>query len=281
MLTEPEYEFDDVDGLIADREKFEDFVYTPIETAIYEIERRRKNASLSVKISSFLNNDIPNELTKSGIRAVMFRQITTPNYEIRRFLQIIQALDEFVPFFGEYRDDKFTSVNDQKHSWCKILFHRNHNGHFDSLTIVDLIKNDGKKLSEIKTIWGQQLIDFHHELFRTDNIQVNPDYFCDISPWLKHHGVSAKNYYEQIMFWFVQNAILFENFMPGKTKESLFTKNIFLPAFISVYQKTGLKPLIVNLVPTSIENEKFWLSHPLETKDYIESKISSNSLYGM
>lgn len=273
MRSQQEFSADDIQKLISDREKFETFVYTPVDEAIAELKRRRQDEELTAKVSELLNGDVPDMLSDSRIYAIIFRQITSPNYEIRRFFHIVKALDELTPFFGEYRDDKFTTNNDHKHAWGKLLFHKEHNSPHEHVTIIDLIASDGKKISEIKTLWGQPLVGFHHELLENITLPISSEYLHDISPWLKKHGGSAKNYYKQIMYWFIQHAILFENFMHGETKETTFTKDIFLPAFMEAYEKLGLKPLIVNLLPTTIENEKFWLSHPLETKKYVENKL--------
>lgn len=268
------YGIGDIDSLVSDREKFEEYVYTPVDDAIRLLKERRGDSELTKKIEGVLGNDIPEPLKDfSQIRAVIFRQITTPNYEIRRFVHIVDALNELKPLFAEYQDDKFTSNNDYKHSWGKILFHKKHGAPLDSLTVIDLVKSDGKKISEIKTIWDEPIVDFHHRLLGCTHIPTSEDFFLNISKWLRDHGGRAKDYYVPIMFWFIQNAILFENFTPGGSKESLFTREVFLPAFIKTYEMVGLKPLIVNLLPTNIENEKFWLSHPFATKTYIQNQI--------
>ncbi len=273
MKSESEYGIEDIELLITDKQKFEDFVYTPVNEAISELKERRKDPVLAEKIHELLNGDIPEPLCSPELRAVIFRQIATPNYEMRRFVHIIEALDDLTPLFGEYRDDKFTSNNEYKHSWGRILFHKKHGASLESVKIIDLVAADGEKISEIKTLWGQSLIEFHHELIEKTYLSINPSFFFDISPWLKRHGGSAKDYYKQVMLWFVRDGILFENFMPGETKESLFTREIFLPSFIEACKVSGCRPLIVNLLPTSIENERFWLSHPSETKNYVEEKL--------
>jgi hypothetical protein len=274
MKKEVNYGIDDIDLLVKNKHLFEDFVYTPVNEAIEELNRRRQNVELGEKVSNLLDDDVPESLQNGLPRAVIFRQITTPNYEIRRFIHLIEAIEELTPLFGEYQDDKFTSNNDYKHSWGKMLFHKKHGEEFDSLKIIDLVKADGKKISSIETHWGQSLIDFHHELIEKTYISVNKDFFLNISPWLKAHGGCAKNYYVQVLLWFVRHAILFENFMLNESKEAAFTREIFLPAFMEICKLVGHKPLIVNLLPTSIEHEKFWLSHPIETKAFVEAKLN-------
>lgn len=278
MNTKPEYTVADIDALISDRKKFEEFVYTPVDVAISELKTRKVDKDVVDSTNLLLGNDIPEPFLGNNLRAVIFRQITTSNYEIRRFVHIIDALEELTPLFGEYRDDKFTSKNEQKHSWGKILFHKNHNSKLESIKIIDLVDADGKKMSEIETLWGQPLIEFHHELIQKTYRPIDPNFFYNISPWLKQHGGDAKNYYKQVLLWFVKDAILFENFMPNETKELSFTKEVFLPAFIEIFNLTKKKPLIVNLLPTAIENEKFWFSHPGNVKEYIESKFNKGSV---
>lgn len=267
----PKYGITDLSELMKDRKAFEDFVYTPIDEAINELESRRKDDVLKQRVSELLEGDVPDFLFGEANKAVIFRQISTPNYELRRFVQLVDG-HNMTPFFGEYRDDKFTSKNEYKHSWGKMLFYEGHGKRFDSLKVIDLVNSDGKKISEIKTVWGQPLVDFHHELFGSTYFKLNEDYFFDISKWLSKHGKVSTGYYKQIMYWFMYHSLLFENFMFGETQEASFTKDVFLPAFISAFELTGHKPLIINLLPTSLENEKFWLSHPNSSKEYIKSK---------
>jgi hypothetical protein len=46
-----------------------------------------------------------------------------------------------------------------------------------------------------------------------------------------------------------------------------------LPAFIHVYEETGLKPLIVALEPTDTEDDEYWISYPHEEKSFIAEKL--------
>ena len=73
---------------------------------------------------------------------------------------------------------------------------------------------------------------------------------------------------------FLQNAILFENFILDY-KELEFTKEVFLPAFIEIYKRFGIKPLIVALEPTNLEWEIFWMCHPFESKKVVDGRLKS------
>jgi hypothetical protein len=64
----------------------------------------------------------------------------------------------------------------------------------------------------------------------------------------------------------------FEKFMINE-KESFFTREIFLPAFIDVMKRTGSKPIIVALEPTEIETDEFWMCHPHSSKELVNNTL--------
>ena len=59
----------------------------------------------------------------------------------------------------------------------------------------------------------------------------------------------------------------------------LFTKTVFLPAFIAVYKEFGVKPLIVALEPTEIETDIFWMSHPYPHKRLLTKNKNKSNIY--
>jgi hypothetical protein len=91
----------DIDTLVADRQAFSEFVYTPVNEAIAELKRRREDKKLGERISEFLCGDVPAVVAGPTIKAVLFRQITTPNYEsgvfpislrgVRRFTNVLHS----------------------------------------------------------------------------------------------------------------------------------------------------------------------------------------------
>src|SRR3990167_2795493 len=64
----------DIDALVADRQVFSEFVYTPVKEAVEELKRRREDKKLGDTISEFLRGDIPSVLAGPFIKAVLFRQ---------------------------------------------------------------------------------------------------------------------------------------------------------------------------------------------------------------
>jgi hypothetical protein len=256
-----------IDHLSTNKNEFNQFVYTPLEEAVSLLTKRRANL-LESKLS------IPSPLEKDS-RAVLFRQVLTSNYEARRFLNLIEST-ELKPLFFEYYKDKFTSNNEFKHSLGRLLFYKGR-GKKDgtqiySQTIVDFNLSNGKPIEELKTLWGQPLIDFHHQLFHSSFKQLGDDDFFDASQWFSENGGSAMEYYESFISLFTQHAILFEDFMINE-KELFFTTKVFLPVFLKILRETGLKPLIVSLEPTEIEDSRFWMCHPFSDFEIVRQKL--------
>lgn len=257
-----------IESLVSNKEAFNAYVYTSLVDAVDQLKERSKNPDLN------LDAIAPEEMLQKP-RAVLFRQIFTSNYESRRFLNLVEA-SELEPLFCEYYADKFTSNNDYKHSLGRMFFFKgigkNGGSQIHSRTVLDFNTANGKKINDLKTLWGESLIDFHHGLFKSCFMDLPKEDFFDASAWFKAHGESADKYYELFLTLFVQHAILFEDFMLNE-KELSFTKDIFLPAFISVRRKTGKKPLIVSLEPTQIEDARFWLCHPFDNLEIVDKKL--------
>lgn len=262
----------DIDYLLSNRDAFNDLIYTPVMEAVEELKKRWEDIELKDKISDYLNNDVPEPLI-NGYGAVFFRQIITPNYELRRFMSVPDVLD-LKPVFWEYHNDKFTSNNSVKHSLGKIPTHKGvgkkGGAKIDYDNVIDFNKSNGRKMKEVETLWGQSLVDFHHELLESV-VPNSKNYIFDASEWFAKKNGTAKNYYKSYIALFVRNAILFENFVLEKD-ELEFTRDIFLPAFFDIWKTTGKKPIIVALEPTEIEGEIFWMCHPPEVINNILTK---------
>ncbi len=271
-IAKPKVVIPNIDTLISDRKAFDDFVYTPVREAVIELERRWNDPSVQVSV------DVPDCL-KNGFRALLYVCVITPNYQISRYVGVADALD-YEPLIFEQTEDKFTSNNEWKHALGKLRFFtgRDKSGrcHVEHLNVIDFNKANGKQIPEVKTFWGQPLVDFHHELFFKAFPQLNPEkHIFEASSWFRNNGGVPQEYYKSFLSLLVKHAIQFENFMLEE-KEICFTKEVFLPAFIDVYKKTGLKPLIVALEPTEIEGDEFWISYPYQEKKAIKSRVGGN-----
>lgn len=262
-----------MDSIIADRKLFDSHIYTNLNDAIQELHLRQKDEDLKAKVRKMLPAGIPS-LMNDRMNVVLFRHIATPNYEIRRFMSVADALEEHNTLILEYTADKFTNRNESKYFLGRICLdkgmNKNKESMFECQNIVDFNSNNSKPISSVKTLWGQPLVDFHHELFES----VFPKFrnsIVDVSDWLKLHGSTAKEYYKSFLLLFVRDGILFENFLLDG-KEVSFTKEIIMPCIEEITRELGVRPLIVALSPTEIEVDKFWFSHPYSDKDFISRR---------
>jgi len=261
----------DYEKIMSDRKLFNETVYTPLSEAINILEERQKDPELIKKIEKLLNNNIPEPLKKIGKNSVQFRQIATPNYDTHWFLELSRD-NKLKPVFFEYHEDKFTSNNDFKHSLGQLRVHDHMNKKGDNIeekiTVVDFNKYNGKKFSEVMTLWSEPLTDFHNRLFTVCDLSKDGLCFFEASKWFKENGDKAINYYVNFMLLFICHSVLFENFLLSGS-EGDFTKTIFLPALEQVSKLTGLKPLIIPIPPMDNELDTHWVSYSTKIKPFI------------
>lgn len=267
-----EYGHDDIDALIADRKKFAEFLYTSMDEALAELKKRSKDRELDKKVIEFLRGDIPKPLLE-GAKLVLARHLVTPNFEITRFINIANAVD-IEPLFFEYHDDKLIYKNPWKYHLGKLKFFQGAGKgggmKTESREIINFDTWHGKKISTVKTLWGQSLVDFHHQVFLKRHPGLEKSLF-DGSSWYDANGVEPKEFYKRFLALFIKNGILFENFLLDY-KEIDFTRKIILPAFFDVMLEFNLKPLIVALEPTEIEGNDFWLFHPWSNETHVRQQ---------
>lgn len=258
---------------MSDKKLFFSTVYTPLSEALKILEERQKDQKLQSKIEKLLNNDIPSPLKGPGKKAVQFRQIATPNHDVKCFTEITKDNDLKTVFF-EYYNDKFTSNNDFKHSLGQLKIHlkiNKHGNHVEEkVTIFDFNKYNGKKFKDILTLWSEPLVDFHRKLFTVCGYPPKDLHFYDASDWFSNNGAKAVDYYVNFLLLFVGHGILFENFLL-KGSEGEFTKEIFLPAFDKACSLSGMKPLIVPIPPMDNEEDPHWTSYDKKVKAFLES----------
>ncbi|MDO8659915.1 MAG: hypothetical protein Q7K54_04960 [Candidatus Parcubacteria bacterium] len=256
---------------MSDRNIFNQIVYTPLSEALRLLDERRKDPELMAKVEKLLKGDIP-EILKNKRCGIMARQLATPNHENRKFISLAKE-NNLYPVFFEYYDDKFTSNNKYKHSLGKLHIQngKDNKGNeiIENFTIVDFNKYNGSKLQEVKTIWGESLIDFHKKLFSIHDI--HDVHFFNENDWYKKDTKEKPD--EFYLKFFLLNTcfgILFENFLTSKDTEGDFTKNVVLPTIEKVMDLTGVKPLIVTIETVDLETDNFWYHHLSIVKNSIK-----------
>jgi hypothetical protein len=245
-----------------DRALFNQTVYTPLPEAIKILSERRGNPELVKKISKLLNNNIP-QIFKEKRCGIMARQLATPNLENRTFLSIAKT-GGLHPIFLEYFDDKFTSNNKYKHSLGQLHIQnkidKNGNKVVENITIIDFNESNGKRLKDIKTLWGESLIDFHKNLFKLYGLE-NFSFFEE-TDWYQKNNEKPIDFYTKFFLLVTCFGILFENFLPLEDNtEGKFTRDVVLPALKNATDLAGVKPLIVPVESIDSENDDFWYYH--------------------
>jgi len=262
-VKEKEVSIGDFNKIMSDHNIFNKIVYTPLSEALRLLEERRKDPELNKKIKKLLNNKIP-KILKEKKCGIMARQLATPNHDSRMFISLAKEND-LHPVFVEYVSDKFTSNNEYKHSLGQISIQnkidKNGNGCVEKVTIVDFNKSNGKKLKDVKTLWGESLVDFHKKLFHLYELK-NVSFIEEEKDWYKKKkNETAIDFYTNFFLLVTCHGILFENFLVTQDSEGDFTKNVVLPAFEKVVNLTGVKPLIIPVGALDLETEDFWYHH--------------------
>lgn len=251
--------------------------YTPLTEAGKIIQKRWTDEALKRKISAFVGSSLEEFLPK-GPYAILCRNIASPDFEYERFVNLAQEI-ELPPVVFEGVEDKFSTNSHDKLGLVKMSIFDGYdkNGqirrHYRS--IVDISANDGKAFREIKTLWGENLVDCHHRLLdehRGGQVRL----FDDLAWYRSTVGgsTSAKDYYRFFLAFFLCHGVLFENFtMVGK--ESQFTTEVFLPAFQEVVDRFGVKPLIVPIIPEDEVENPYWFCYD----GVIEASLGPPEIY--
>ena len=174
-------------------------IYTPLSVAKKEIQKRWKDKKLKRKVEEFLNGDVP-EVFKKAPKAVIGRNIVSPNYESFRFLDLAKNIN-LSPVCLEHLEDKFVAKNRSKYHLCRLLFHngigKKGGSKIEAFNIINFKDSEGKFLSKLDTVWGENLVHFHHRISKLFIPQIE---FLNISKWLKKKGKKSKDFYKYYLF---------------------------------------------------------------------------------
>ncbi len=246
-------------------------LYTSLSEALLELERRRNDKKLQQKVNNyFASYPCPPELAVEP-RIVMAPPLVSPNLELEYFLNVCESLS-MRSIFYEFRKDKFVHLNFEKHYLGKLVFFRKNisgdNEITGSMRIVDFEKDQGKPMDEIKTIQGENFVDFHHRLVSEylphTNIEIH-----DFSEWFRNSCLfSPELPYLRYLGLFIRDGILFSNFVTEKYQSS-FTHDRVIPAFEKLKEVFGVSPLIVPIEPVETDSEPFWCYYPEEVRQFV------------
>ncbi len=248
-------------------------IFTTLAEAQAELSRRRRDRVLEQKVADYLGSDVPEVLRKNPA-LVLFRHIATANGETERLLALAETM-RLLPAWLEFADDRFYSFNPDKYALLAPQFFlgRKPDGEDDigKIRLADAAIVQGKSFADIATKWGENLVEFHHQVLFSRHPELR-DRVEDVSAWLNHHGVRAAKFYEQFLALFIRHGVLAEYF-EAKSSEEKFLREVFLPAFEKVHARFGLRPLIIRLDPPEAGSDA-WCLGSAEAKAATEQRIA-------
>lgn len=252
-------------------------IYTPLSIAKKEIWNRWNDKELRNRVEDYFA-EVP-EVFKDNPKAVLFRNVATPNFEAKLFLDLASCVD-LKPAYIEFTKDKFCTRNQDKLTLGKMVFFcgkdKKGGNIINHENIIDIKNDDNKHFDEIETHWGENFIDFHHRMFAAFiNSEIET---FDISQF-KANGESAFDVYVKVLSFFVCHGVLFENYIEKDNHyEKRFTNEVVLPAIAKVESIFGLKPLIIPLLPIREEANQEWMWYPSDLRKEVtkyDQKIKS------
>lgn len=250
--------------------------YTTLEAAKIEIHKRWQDEDLKERVRVYLGGSIPVPFQQCP-RAVLSRNIISPDHELTHFLHMAEQLN-IMPIGLEGINDRFVTNNEDKMLLVKPRFlmgyDKNHDVISQTKLIVDLDMEKGKKFSEVTTLWGENLVDFHHRILRkyvTKDLELYDDF-----QWFAENEMktSIEQYYKKFLALFVAHGVLFENFT-NEGDEERFTAEVFLPALHEIIQTFGKAPLIIPAQPEDEVMDVYWWCYPREVMNDIQIKTQA------
>lgn len=249
---------------------------TPLDEAVVELRRRREDPVLMKKVEKYLSGDIPEHFLE-GPTLYLARHVATPNFETLRFLHLVEPIDMQVVLSQDLQD-RFVPKNQLKKALGKLpistgisIKNGAYNESFEYISIVDFNTTSGKSFHEIQTVWGQNLSDFHAELF--GELTSHPVRIVDESAWIdRQHRGDLLAHYKKFLALFIVHGILFEDYAVEDKEEAKFIASVLRPAYKAIEREFGCRPLIAQLTPTSIESPAFWISYPRKVLDIVRAR---------
>lgn len=195
-------------------------------------------------------------------RAILFRQIATPNYELRRFLRLC-ARSGHDPVILQYHSDRMSCHNPFKRSLVAPMFlegiSRNGQPFFRRQHLVNVETVEQLRLCDV-TVAGRALPELHAALLRL----ALPDHSfqtVDGSRILGGYPRGAKDYYVDLFAALTGDLMLYEDFVTDTT-EAAFFQQIVRPAFEAACTILGQRPMVRRLCDNRRMASPLWYAYP-------------------
>ena len=249
-----------------------ELLYTPLEEAVAELHRRRQDKALCASVAQF-QNDYPPTFMGTEPHLVLARAVFTADDELDRLLKISRSV-LLAPLCIEFTKDRCVSRNPDKYSLCKLTFRVGTQE--KKLRVIDFKEYDGKPFSEIRTLSGQSLIEFHHCLIAHAHPRCKLA-LTDSSDWLQSFSGFHVDYLPYLAL-FITQGILLENFLYQDELERKFTEERVLPAFAKIFEIFGVKPLIVRVYSAAEESDPKYWQYPEELYLFAKQLLENPNL---
>ena len=195
-------------------------------------------------------------------RAILFRQVATPNYEFRHFLRLC-IRHGYSPVILEYHNDRMSCKNPYKRSLVAPIFvervNRNGGPIFRRQQLTNVERIEQLRLSQV-TVAGLRLHDFHGLLLK---IALPGDSFRSIeaSEILGRYPNGARDYYVDVFSALTGDLMLVEDFVTDFA-EARFYADVVRPAFDSACSIIGQRPLVRRLCDNRRVVSPLWYAYP-------------------
>ncbi len=219
------------------------------------MQDRRRDSELAERVSEFLGGDLPDYL--EGNRPILYlaRHVATPNAETIHFLESMRCTGAHI-IIGQDDQDKFVSVNAMKRALGRMPILSgplSRSGPQPQVlrrhTVVDFASFDGRPIHEVRTLWGESLMEFHNRLFA----KFVPG-ACELvqdASWIDRNSRGdLRSHYERLLALFVCHGVLCEDYWlddSADTSERWFVSEILYPAHCATVARFGVPPLLVHL----------------------------------
>jgi len=256
-----------------DVEKLSRLIFTPLDAACAEIQKRREDNALVKRVSAYLNGDIPEYFKHSTPVFYLQRFIATPNFELLHAAEMVKPYG-FPLIVGQDHKSKFSTNNELKLTLGKLPvmkgISRNQDEIIEYFTVIDFNNSNGKPLGEITTKFGNTLPSFHEMLMK--EVSLHDIHVVNETDWVdRNHRDDIYEQYKKVWALLCVHGIMLESYVPADY--SFFTHVVY-PSFKEVEAELGVTPLVVEHIPPELEPHRNWNSYPSYVYQYIKRLFS-------
>ena len=230
-------------------------IYTPIHIASDAL-RQTANQPISGGLAKMIG------VADSRAKAILIRQIASPNYELRHFLRLCRRF-RLEPVVMTIQSDRLSCKNEFKRSLVAPMFiegiNRKGSAIFRRHKITDIPKAEGKSFGSIR-IHDLPLPVFHGRLI--DAALPSESFrLIDGSVWFGSFPGGAKDFYVDLFLELSQVAIFVEDFVADE-HEAEFFRRVVHPAFRTAEKLLGVRPVVSQLTPNRRVLSPLWYAYP-------------------